>query len=147
MKLLMALTLFVCNLAWGQSRTLLLGGRVPLVCSIQVNTGNPPLDILNGMTNFTVGSLSETCNRRTGFTVTISSANGGNLMNETGQTVPYTIQYDNSGVRSLAAPVVLTRNFAKLAVWTRSFRVNIAAQPNAVSGEYTDLVTVTIAAL
>lgn len=68
------------------------------------------------------------------------------MLNQTGQSVPYTISYDNSGIRSLTTPVVLTRNHRKNRWWTRSFRVTVPAQPNAVEGDYQDLITLTIAA-
>jgi len=145
-RLIFLLGFLTLSTAWSQSATLQLRARTPLVCELSVNDHGNYVSIINGVNNFTLGSVSEACNTTRGFTVTISSQNGGVMLNQTGQAVPYTISYDNSGVRSLATPVVLSRSHRKQRWWTRSFRVTVPAQPNAVAGDYQDLITLTIAA-
>lgn len=128
--------------------TVRLQGSVASNCYLVVslNGAGQALNLVAGHNNLTVGSVGEVCNRGNGFTVSIASSNSGALVSGSGERVPYTIQYDNSGVRSLATPVVLTRSFAKPTVWTRSFRVNVPATPQAIAGDYADSITLTIAA-
>lgn len=145
-QLVFILSLLTLSTAWSNTATLQLRARAPLVCELSINDHGKFVSIINGENNFTIGSVSEACSTNRGFTLTISSQNGGVMVNQTGQTVPYTIRYDNSGVRSLANPVILNRNYRKQRWWTRSFRVNVPAQPNAVEGDYEDLITLTIAA-
>lgn len=124
-----------------------LRGTMETICFVQINqTNTNSIDLIKGTSNLTIGTVGEKCNRGNGFTVTISSANAGALVNATGARAAYTVQYDNSGVKSLTNPVVLTRTSAKKTVSTKSFKVNIPANPQAIAGTYADTITVAIAA-
>lgn len=124
-----------------------LRGTMETICFVQINqTNTNSIDLVKGANNLTIGTVGEKCNRGNGFTVTISSANAGALVNATGARAAYTVQYDNSGKKSLATPVVLTRTSAKKTVSSKSFKVTIPANPEAIAGTYADTITVAIAA-
>ncbi len=123
-----------------------LRGAVETDCALYVNDHGKSVDIGGGVTNFTLGSVGERCNSGSGYTITISSANGGSMLNGRGDAIGYTVAWNDSGWQDLGSPVVLTRNSARPTVWTRSFRVSVPAAPQAIAGEYEDIVTMTIAA-
>ncbi len=116
------------------------------ICYVVVTQTVTNVDIVKGNSGLTIGSVGEKCNRGNGFTITLSSANAGALVNEGGARAPYTVQYDNSGTRSLTTPVVLTRTSAKKTVSTKSFKVSLPAKAQALAGSYGDTITVSIAA-
>lgn len=124
----------------------ILRGAVDTDCALLVNDHGKSVDIVNGVSNFTLGSVGESCNSGSGYTVTLSSANNGLMLNERGDAVGYSINWHDSGLRDLTAPVVLTRTGARPFLTTRSFRVTVPATPQAIAGDYSDLITMTIAA-
>ena len=129
------------------SGAITLHAGMPSLCFVWVTqTSTASIDLVRGTNNLTVGAVGEQCNRDGGFTVTISSANAGALVANGGQRVPYTVRYDNSGNVSLARPVILTRTRAQRTVSTKSFRVTIPPNPQAIAGSYADTITVAIAA-
>lgn len=129
------------------SGSVALRGTMETICFVEINqTSTDSIDLVKGTSNLSIGTVGEKCNRGNGFTVTISSANAGALVNAGGNRAAYTVQYDNSGKKSLATPVVLTRTSAKKTVSTKSFKVTIPANPEAIAGTYADTITVAIAA-
>lgn len=124
-----------------------LKGAMETICFVQINqTYTNSIDLVKGTGSLTIAKVGEKCNLGNGFTVMVQSANGGSLVDTSGNKVPYTIRYDNSGDKSLAAPVVLTRTSAKRTVSTKNFNVKVPAKADAVAGSYTDTITVSIAA-
>lgn len=123
-----------------------LKGSMESICYVVVTQTVTNVDIVKGNSGLTIGSVGEKCNRGNGFTITLSSANAGALVSEGGARAPYTVQYDNSGTRSLSSPVTLTRTSAKKTVSTKSFKVSLPAKPQALAGSYGDTITVSIAA-
>lgn len=124
-----------------------LKGAMETICFVQINqTYTNSIDLVKGTSNLTVAKVGEKCNLGNGFKVSIISANGGSLTDASGNKVPYTINYDNSGTKSLSAAVVLTRTSAKRTVSTKNFNVTVPAKLEAVAGSYADTITVSIAA-
>lgn len=124
-----------------------LKGAMETNCFVQINqTYTNSIDLVKGTSNLTVAKVGEKCNLGNGFKVSIISANGGSLTDASGNKVPYTINYDNSGTKSLSAAVVLTRTSAKRTVSTKNFNVTVPAKLEAVAGSYADTITVSIAA-
>lgn len=141
-----ALALLAAAGAQASSGTIGLSGAVPTDCQLIVYQSVQTVDIVNGVSNMTLGSVGEQCNSGTGYTVTISSQNAGVMLSDGAQAVPYSIQWHDTGLRQLTAPVILTRTAARAYLTTRSFRVTVPAQPRALAGTYTDTITMTIAA-
>lgn len=123
-----------------------LKGSMESICYVEVTQTVTDVDIVKGNSGLTIGSVGEKCNRSNGFTITLSSANAGALVNTGGTRAPYTVQYDNSGARSLTVPIVLKRYSPKKAVSTKPFKVSLPANAKALAGAYADTITVSIAA-
>lgn len=134
--------------------TLNLSGVVPLVNDIEVTptgTNHQTLDILNGETAKNVASVDETSNNATGYTVEISSANGGELRHVSDPTkkTTYQLSYDGGTYAqpSTTATAVKTVNsLPGLTTDTSAVLVNVTAYPGAPAGDYTDTLTLTIIA-
>jgi spore coat protein U-like protein len=146
MKLLL-LSLLTFNCLAATTGTLFLKGNVPVNCGITVapTAKATTLDLIAGEVGANVGSVTETCNNVNGYTISLSSANGGRLVNGS-LNAPYTIKYDVDGYRSLgAAGVVRTVvNMTSKTVKVSPILVTIPANPNLVGGDYSDTVTITI---
>jgi len=129
-----------------QSGTIRLQGNVPLNCVVAVTDNNVALNLVSGETNRAVGTVVETCNSGVGYTISISSGNGGTMVSTGAGTVPvdYNVSYDNSA-SELASPLALARNGAQFNRST-NLLVNIPASSSRIAGDYQDTVTITIAA-
>lgn len=99
--ILMALVLLAlpANGRAASSGTLLLSGTVPLVNDLAVTAtaaNNTSLNITGGESAKVVASVAETSNNATGYTVTLSSANGGKLKNagNAASQTAYQVSYD-----------------------------------------------------
>jgi len=128
--------------------TITIDGSVPSNCQLVVRESGEGqrLDILGGVNSLTIGSVGRMCNVGAGYRVTLSSANRGALVNERGDRVTYDIAWYELGRRTLANDATITVNRADPAVQTRSFRVWVPATPQAIAGNYSDTITLTIAA-
>lgn len=130
--------------------TLLLKGSVAPKLSIEVTpeaiASTLPLDI--SQTNTIVASVREKSNSNTGYKVTISSSNLGNLKRSSGtELFPYTLKYNNVAL-NLASPVVNSHPSASSVNVTKDVAISYTGVPaeDMVAGDYTDTVTFTIAA-
>lgn len=134
-------------LAADTSATLQLRGTVPVTCTVQVVDGGASLDLLAGEANRQVGTVSETCNAGSGYQITLSSANGGQLGGGTGsgQKVAYTVSYGDAAAAGLAQPVTVSRPAAAFGR-TQALSISLPAQSRLAAGDYQDSLTVTIAA-
>lgn len=135
-------------LAADTSGTLQLRGTVPVTCTLQVVDAGASLDLLAGEANRQVGTVSETCNAGSGYQITLSSANGGQLgggTGGTGQKVAYTVSYGDAAAAGLAQPVTVSRPAAAFGR-TQPLSVSLPAQSRLAAGDYQDSLTVTIAA-
>lgn len=134
------------------SGTLLLQGVVAKKLSITVSpeTASAALDLTTSQTNLKVASVNEKSNSKSGYSVTISSTNHGNLKRADGPEVfAYTMKYGGSAVNLSAAGTSFNH--------TESSSVNIdkdlaisytgATAESMVEGTYTDTLTLNISAI
>jgi hypothetical protein len=75
--------------------TLTISGTMPLLQTISASLTGNVLDLVNGVTGMTIATVTETCNRKTGYTISVSDANSGALV-KVGATesIPYTLSYN-----------------------------------------------------
>lgn len=152
MKNFIALTLALATLnsMAATTGTLLLKGTVAPKLSIEVTpeaiASTLPLDI--SQTSTKVATVREKSNSNTGYKVTISSSNLGNLKRSSGtELFPYTLKYNNVAL-NLASPVVNSHSAAANVNVTKDVAISYTGVPaeDMVAGDYTDTVTFTIAA-
>jgi hypothetical protein len=137
------------------SGTLFLSGVVAPVTSITVqadpNASNLPVGTT--VSNLVVASVNELSNNKAGYTVSLSTANGGMLKETNGlnvglaDTVPYTLSYNGSAVSFSSGSAVISRVSSRTtgSGTTNSLAISFAsAFLNADT--YTDTLTFTIAA-
>lgn len=131
-----------------------LSGQVAADCTLSgftADLGWDTLTIQAGVVNKRLGFALVNCNASTGFKVTGSSSSGGTLRNvitPTSQT-PYTISMGGGAFYNLMAPTEIYNSgpispgspFVNTQVETR---VNVTALPGAVTGTYTDTMTLTL---
>ncbi len=126
-------------------------GSVAQSCTIAV-TALPKaaaLDLTGGESNAEVGEITEDCNSGSGYTVSVSSAHNGQLRSNPGDaTAPlaaYSALYDDASGKIDNGGLVATRNGAFFGRKGKLL-VNIAANAQAIAGNYSDNVTFVIAA-
>ena len=146
---LTALTLSTTTFA-ATSGTLLLKGQVGQVLSILVTpeaiAATLPLD--QSQVDTKVATVNEISNSNTGYRVTISSANLGNLLRSGGSELfAYSMKYNGSAV-DLAAPDTFSNSTAASVNVDKDVLISYTGVPaaNMVAGEYSDTVTFEIAA-
>jgi spore coat protein U-like protein len=129
--------------AQSASGTVQLRGNVALSCTVAVQDLGQALNLKGGENAKTVGSVTENCNSGNGYRITLASANAGKMKNGT-FTIDYTVNYDNQG-GALNNAMTLDRNSAQFGK-KADLKVSIAASDQYIAGDYSDTVTVTIAA-
>jgi hypothetical protein len=156
-QLWMALPLlaFFSASGWAASSgTLVLSGTVPLVNDLVVaanGTNNTSLNISGGESARLVASVAETSNNATGYTITLASANGGQLTNTADATkkTSYQVSYNGGGYAQPSAAAATVKSVSSLGAQTTNtsaVRVNVTAYPGAPAGTYSDTLTLTIVA-
>lgn len=132
--------------AQATSGTIRLQGTVALACTVSVTDLNQSLNLVQGETNKQVGSVVETCNSGTGYSITVTSANNGTLTSTGNGTQPiaFTLGYDGQS-SNLNSGLQLTRSSAQFDK-TVPVTVTVPAASNRIAGTYNDTITVTIAA-
>jgi hypothetical protein len=154
--LLLFLALFLAGGAAqaASSGTLVISGTVPLVNDLVITPVagvNTSLNITGGASNLTVANVAETSNNGTGYTVTLSSANAGqlSLSSDATKNTTYQVSY-NSGAYATptvaAATVKTISSLSALTTNTSSVRVNVTAFATAPAGTYSDTLTFAIVA-
>jgi spore coat protein U-like protein len=128
------------------AQSLKLRATMETVCQVQISDLARSLDLGKGETAITVGTVNEQCNKA-GFIVAISSANRGALVNAQGSRIPYQVQYDGSGLLTLNGQRLWLRLSASVGQNNKDLSVTVPARPQATAGDYSDTITVTIAAL
>jgi hypothetical protein len=127
-----------------------LQGSVAMNCTIAVapTAKATSLDIKGGEVGTTVGTVTEDCNSVTGYNVTLTSQNLGQLRtNANDATAPlaaYTVAYSDA-TGSISSALQASRNQAMFS-YVNNLVVNIPANAQAVAGNYADSVTLQIAA-
>lgn len=129
--------------AASSSGTIQLRGVVPVVCTVSVAETGASLNLTQGQTDVAVASVREQCNAAAGYSVSITSRNGGQLRTDGGQSgVGYTLRYgDQSGAGQL-----LTDRSVSNSERTGTLSVTVPANRDLPAGEYTDIVTISVSA-
>ncbi|MGE3260668.1 MAG: hypothetical protein AB7K68_02705 [Bacteriovoracia bacterium] len=151
---LLALFLSTSAANAASSGTLLLSGVVPLVNDIAITangSNNSTLNISGGETAKLVASVSETSNNSSGYTVTLSSANAGQLKlaSDATKKTAYQISYNGGSYVSPAVSPATVKTVSSLGTLTTNsspVRVNVTAFANAPAGTYSDTITLAIVA-
>lgn len=123
--------------------TLTLRATVTATCAISLSTSNASLDLNGGATNIPVAMVDERCNAANGYTVSLSSKNGGTLSSGNA-SIAYTLHYGDSSSGadgSLAASRAVTGAGRQTVL-----SVSVPAGTQRQAGEYEDTVTIAIAA-
>jgi len=124
-----------------------LRGVVPSDCTVGITDMNATLNITGGETSVLVGQIMESCNHRQGFTVSISSRNGGSLVGQNGTQVAYSIRYGTEqNWRTLSSQRRYNRNRPATGGQAKPLYVKLPATPTAPSGSYGDTIIITVAA-
>lgn len=120
-----------------------LRASVPATCAVSVSADSVTLDLNGGAAALPVATVEERCNAANGYTVSLSSKNGGSLSSGAA-AIAYTLHYgDNSsaGNGALAA----SRDVSGASRQT-VLSVSVPGGGNRQAGEYEDTVTIAIAA-
>lgn len=132
--------------------SLLLQANNPRKISIDVTpvAVASSLDLTTTQTNLKVATIVEKSNSKTGYKVTITSANLGKLKREDGAEVfTYTMKLDGSNVSlSTAAGTVFTRSQTVPVTVSRNITISYTGKSveTMIEGTYSDTVTLDIAA-
>lgn len=126
------------------SGTLVVRGTVETNCTVSIQDTGAQLDLTKGVNNVVVGKVTETCNDPDGYTITFTSQGGGKLKNGN-FGVEYTASYDNQNHQSLNSEMRLTRRDAAFGN-VNDLKVTVKGGSDRVAGNYSDTITVTIAA-
>ncbi|MGQ3046555.1 MAG: spore coat protein U domain-containing protein [Niveispirillum sp.] len=122
--------------------TITLRASVPATCAVSLSTENISLN-LSSAAIVPVATVEERCNAANGYTVSLSSKNGGALSSGT-SSIAYTLHYGDS---SSTADGNLTagRTVSGTARQT-VLSVSVPAGTQRQAGDYEDTVTIAIAA-
>ncbi|MGZ3787304.1 MAG: fimbrial protein [Bacteriovorax sp.] len=132
--------------------TLLLQGVVAQKISVTVapQAVASTLDLSTSQTDLAVASVNEKSNSKTGYKVTITSANLGQLKRTDGADIfSYTMKYDGSAISlSSAAGTTIANSAASSVNSNKSVTISYTgmAAESMVEGAYADTVTFSIAA-
>lgn len=122
--------------------TITLRASVPATCAVSLSTENVSLN-LSSTAIVPVATVEERCNAANGYTVSLSSKNGGALSSGT-SSIAYTLHYGDSsstadGSLTAGRPVSGTARQTVLSV-------SVPAATQRQAGDYEDTVTIAIAA-
>jgi hypothetical protein len=130
--------------------TLNLKGIIPVILDISVAAEtlatNLPLD--QAVNAQKVGTVTERSNSGTGYKVSASSANGGKLVRtgDTSSFITYQMSYSSNTIALNTTPTQIAKSSAR-GQFNRDLRISYSKPADyTASGEYTDTVTLTIAA-
>ncbi|MDD2729940.1 hypothetical protein [Malikia sp.] len=125
-----------------------LAGQVSVSCTVTIaaTAKTTSLDLKAGEQNQSVGVITETCNSSSGYTVSISSRNGGQLRSgdASAPLTSYTASYDDA-TGSIASGLSAIRNGAFFGR-TGNLLINIPANAQAIASNYSDSISLVIAA-
>jgi len=128
---------------------LFLKGFIPELLSITINAepSATSLDLTTTQTDLKVAKVKEKSNSRSGYDVTISSANNGSLVHSEGGSVAYTMKYDGQSL-DLSTTQVLNRSYNSSVSENKDLSISYIGQDaeTTKSGNYEDTLTFTIQA-
>lgn len=153
--LTLALTLSTVSSFAATTANLQLKGVVQDILSIDIAKNGTEADNLNlheTKSNLKLATLTEKSNSKTGYKVTLSSANSGKLVRVNGdsskasETFLYEIDYNNKKL-NLNGPKIETYSGAQATSINRDVGISYQARAidTLVAGDYTDTITFTIA--
>jgi hypothetical protein len=129
-----------------------LKGSVSAVCSISVSTTTASnLAVTTKVTNSTIANITEKSNASNGYTVTLASANGW-MLKGPAANLTYTLSYGGTAVDTTVAagvttPITNSSTTTASAGVTKALAISFdGASALLPSGDYTDTLTVAIAA-
>lgn len=144
-------TLVVATLAVADERALAsleLRGSVPINCTVDIapTAKSSSLDLRAGEKDVVVGIVTENCNARHGYTVTISTGGSNQLRSATAgaAAAPYTLRYDGVAANG-SEQLVATRDQAYFGR-QGNLLVSIPGSANATAGDYSANLSLVIAA-
>ena len=148
MKFFIALLFVSTSALAANSATLKLRGVVPEVCGVSIaeTVDATSIDILLGEVGVKVATVTETCNKATGYTISMSSASGSKLVLGTSQ-FPYTLAYGKTTYKTITTIPLVMKTVSSLTtrtVVTSDILFTMVGQINALSGTYVDTVTISI---
>ncbi|ACI97612.1 hypothetical protein [Rhodospirillum centenum] len=121
-----------------------LRGTVPAVCTVALSASSATLEVVRGQSATPVATVEERCNAAAGYTVSVTSRNGGQLRQEGAASgVSYAVSYDQVSSNSGALVAVRTPTGAAR---VGTLAVEVPASPEAAAGDYVDVLTVSISA-
>jgi len=134
------------------SGNITISGNVAAATAIVVTSvsGYNALDLSTTAADQAVANVREINNTLNGYTVTLASANSGQLKNGTLGAVTYTAKYNGTSATLSSTPVTVTTSPASTSVINvvKSFAISYTGQPaqDLMVGTYSDTLTFTIAA-
>lgn len=82
---------------WNEQGTLTVKGNMPLITELKIEDNNVELDLSQSQTDIHIASIFERSNSLSGYSVSVSSSNSGELIStETSDNVSYSLTYDGS---------------------------------------------------
>jgi len=127
-----------------------LSSTVALDCGITVADKDGSIDLVNGENKKKVATVTENCNSVAGYTITLSSANAGN-MDGTGAlegnadaSIDYNVDYGSDKNLDLASNKDAVRSEAKFDFGV-DLKVSVAGNSELLAGAYEDTLTISIA--
>ncbi len=143
---------FALTAGQSQAGTVELSSVVAVDCSVTIANENGVLDIVAGASNQKIADITEDCNETSGFTITISSANDGNLEGtgplsnpNLNASIDYTVTYDTVVDADLATDATVSHNDAEFQD-VNGLYATVAPSSTRLAGSYEDTITVSIAA-
>lgn len=121
-------------------------GTVPATCFVSVSEDRDVIDLNQEGGAVMLGAVGEGCNVPVGYLVTLSSANGGSLIDGDGNKLPYTISYGALDGQSLTRPRTINHLDPRPKAQTEALRLSLATGKTARHGLFSDTVVITVLA-
>jgi hypothetical protein len=150
LKLIIMSLLISSSVFAASSGTLLLKGTVLVSSDVVVVplAKATTLNVTTGEVSTSVANVNETSNNRLGYKINLTSANGGKLKLTTDvtKTISYTMDYAGK-VLTLSTTAQTAKTVSSLSAKTTStslVKITTTGNINALGGDYTDTVTISI---
>lgn len=129
------------------SATLHIGGTVATRCTVAVTDNQTSLNLTQGQTATPVAAVTEQCNAGDGYTVTVTSSNGGQLRSDAPGSVPvsYSMAYDSTAAAK-GGTVTADRTAPSTTARQSLLTISTPANAQLAAGTYQDTLTVAITA-
>lgn len=148
MKMIISLFLISTSVFAASTASLNIKGTVAESCSVSLveTIDASTVDILAGESGIKVATVTETCNRQAGYSIFMTSQNGGKMMSGA-NSVPYTMAYFNTSYKTITSVPLMMKTVSNLTgktTATSDILITVIGQPNMLSGVYTDTITISI---